>query len=255
MIIGHTHLGSGTEKVLMLHGWFGDHAVWEPTFDSLDKDSFTYLFMDYRGYGQSIDMVGDYSMKEIARDAITLVNELGWERFHIVGHSMGGMAMQRVILDLEDPTRVKCAVGIDPVPACGGQLDEQTWALFSGAVENDENRYNILDFTTGNRNSPHWINYMVERSHETTTDNAFGGYLTAWARESFMDEVQGLQTPMLICIGEHDHAFTREAMQGTFLEWLPNAELHVIPNAGHYAMQETPVNLATIIDTYLRAHI
>ena len=126
MDIGHTTIGSGKEKVIVLHGWFGDYAVWEPTFNSLDKDTFTYVFMDYRGYGKSIDMTGDYSMSEIASDAISLVNELSWKNFHVVGHSMGGMAMQRLILDIDERNRVKSTVGIDPVPACGGQLDEQT---------------------------------------------------------------------------------------------------------------------------------
>jgi pimeloyl-ACP methyl ester carboxylesterase len=175
MTIGHTIVGSGKEKVLVLHGWFGDYKVWEPTFNSLDKDTFTYIFIDYRGYGKSISMNGNYSMKEIASDTISLINDLGVADFHVVGHSMGGMAIQRFILDLDDRKRVKSAVGIDPVPACGAQLDDDSWALFEGAITNDENRYNILDFTTGNRNSPQWLNYMVERSRASTTVEAFAG--------------------------------------------------------------------------------
>jgi pimeloyl-ACP methyl ester carboxylesterase len=153
MSIGHTLLGSGKEKVIVLHGWLGDYAVWEPTFPSLDQNAFTYAFMDYRGYGKSRDRAGDYTMREIAGDAIDLVRQLNWDRFHVIGHSMGGMAMQRLILDLDDPARVKSAIGVDPVPACGGQLDAQTWPLFEGAITQDENRYAILDFTTGNRNA------------------------------------------------------------------------------------------------------
>ena len=255
MDIGQTTIGSGKEKVIVLHGWFGDYAVWEPTFNSLDKDTFTYVFMDYRGYGKSIDMTGDYSMSEIASDAISLVNELSWKNFHVVGHSMGGMAMQRLILDIDERNRVKSTVGIDPVPACGGQLDEQTWTLFEGAIKSDENRYNILDFTTGNRNSAQWLNYMVDRSHASTTESAYAGYLNAWAKENFAEEVNGLETPTLVCIGEHDLAFTKEAMEGTYLSWLPNSRLEIIANAGHYPMQEAPVNLATVMEAYIKEHI
>ena len=53
MTIGHTIVGSGPEKILVLQGWFGDYLVWEPTFNALDTNSFTYVFMDYRGYGKS----------------------------------------------------------------------------------------------------------------------------------------------------------------------------------------------------------
>ena len=90
MTIGHTLVGKGKEGVVVLHGWFGDYAVFEPTFNALDLDAFTYAFMDYRGYGKSKAMTGDYSMKEIAADALGLVNELGWDQFHLIGHSMGG---------------------------------------------------------------------------------------------------------------------------------------------------------------------
>lgn len=255
MTIGHTTVGSGKEKVLVLHGWFGDYTVWEPTFNSLDKDRFTYVFMDYRGYGKSRDIEGDYTMREIAGDAISLANDLDCENFHVIGHSMGGMAMQRLILDIDDRKRVKSAVGIDPVPACGGQLDEQIWALFEGAIKNDENRYNILDFTTGNRNSAQWLNYMVERSHASTTESAYAGYLNAWVKENFAEEAKGLETPTLVCIGEHDHAFSKEAMEGTYLAWLPNSQLEIIANAGHYPMQEAPVNLATVMEAFIKQHI
>jgi len=255
MSIGYTTLGSGEEKILVLHGWFGDYAVWEPTFNSLDKETFTYVFMDYRGYGKSIDIAGDYSMSEIASDSNSLVNELGWENFHVVGHSMGGMAIQRLILDMDDRKRIKSSVAIDPVPACGAQLDDESWALFEGAIKNDENRYNILNFTTGNRNSAQWLNYMVERSHASTTESAYAGYLNAWVKENFVEETKGLETPFLVCIGEHDLAFSKEAMEGTYLAWLPNSQLEIIANAGHYPMQEAPVNLATVMETFIKKNI
>ena len=117
MAIGYTQIGSGQEKVLILHGWFGDYSVWEPTFNSLDQDAFTYVFIDYRGYGKSKDLEGNYTMNEIAKDAISLINNLGWDVFHLIGHSMGGMAMQRVTLNINDRGRIKSMIGIDPVPA------------------------------------------------------------------------------------------------------------------------------------------
>ena len=255
MTIGHTIVGSGKEKVLVLHGWFGDCQVWEPTFNSLDKDTFTYVFIDYRGYGKSKGMNGDYSMKEIASDAISLTIDLEFADFHVIGHSMGGMAIQRLILDLDDRKSIKSAVAIDPVPACGAQLDDDSWALFEGAIANDENRYNILDFTTGNRNSVQWLNYMVERSRASTTVDAFAGYLNAWVKENFVEETKGLKTPFFVCIGEHDLAFSKEAMESTYLEWLPNSKLEIIANAGHYPMQEAPVNLATVMEAFMKEHI
>ena len=256
MTIGHTLVGAGRRKVLVLHGWFGDHTVFEPTFRSLDLDGCTYAFVDYRGYGKSREIEGDYSMREIAADALELVDELGWETFHLVGHSMGGMAMQRLMLDIDSRGRVRSAVGISPVPACGGQLDDASWALFSGAVASDDDRFAILDFTTGNRNCARWLRHMVRRSRETTSEVAFAGYLDAWAKEDFAAEIEaaGFATPLLVLLGEHDLAFTRETMASTYLAWYGNAELETVANAGHYPMQETPVQLATRVEAFIARH-
>jgi pimeloyl-ACP methyl ester carboxylesterase len=255
MTIGHTLIGNGNIKVIVLHGWFGDHTAFEPTFNYLDKDTFTYAFMDYRGYGKSKEIPGEHTMVEIAGDAIDLAEQLGWHDFHIVGHSMGAMAAQRIMLDINDPTRIQSVVAVTPVPACGVPFDEGTNELFSGAISNDENRRTILDFTTGNRNSGTWLDYMVKHSRVTTTEHTYGDYLTAWSKTDFSEDIKGNTTPVSVCIGEHDPAFTKDAMRQTYLEWLPNAELNVISNAGHYPMLETPVQMVTLMENFMKRYI
>lgn len=252
MIIGHEIKGSGQEGVIVLHGWFGDHSVFEPMFPYLDTETFTYAFMNYRGYGASRDIGGEHTMAEIAADAIELADHLGWERFHVIGHSMGGMAMQRVALDA--PGRVRSGVAITPVPASGVTLDADGQALFGGAPDNDDNRRMILDFTTGNRLSGRWLDAKVRASRETTTRDAFADYLVAWTQTDFADEVKGLDVPVLVLYGEHDQALTGDVMKQTYMAWLPNAELTMIGNAGHYPMQEAPVDLATKMEAFMREH-
>ena len=56
---------------------------------------------------------------------------------------------------------------------------------------------------------------------------------------------------MLVCIGEHDTAITREAMQATYLADYPRCELKTIANSGHYPMQETPVYFATRLEGFI----
>lgn len=252
MVIGHTTIGSGAEGVIVLHGWFGDYTVFEPMFPYLDADTFTYAFIDYRGYGKSRDMAGEHTMAEISADAIALADHLGWDRFHVIGHSMGGMAMQRVALDA--PGRVKSGIALTPVPASGVPLDADGEALFSGAPDKDENRRMILDFTTGGRLAGRWLDWRVRCSRETTTRDAYADYLTAWTKTDFADEVKGLDIPVLVMPGEHDGALTAEVMEQTYMQWLPNAKLEVLPNSGHYPMQETPVWLATATEAFMREH-
>lgn len=251
MIIGHTLVGQGKEPVIVMPGWFADHTVFAPMLPYLDGERFTYGFVDYRGYGQSRDIKGDYSMAELAADAIALADHYGWKRFHAIGHSMGGKAIERLILDAGD--RVKSGIALTPVPAAMPPMVGAEKALFEGAVDNDGKRRAIIDYSSGKRLSGAWLDWMVRRSHETTTREAFAAYLKAWSTDGFAEAIEGDRTPLLVAIGEHDLALTAAVMRQTYLAWHKAAELAVLPNAGHYPMQETPVYLATVIERFLAA--
>jgi pimeloyl-ACP methyl ester carboxylesterase len=250
MSLGYQKFGNGPHKVLALHGWFGDHTTYSPMRHALSADEFTYVFPAYRGYGLSKHLTGNYTNKEIAADVVALADELRWDSFSLIGHSMGGKFIQRVMVDA--PKRVRKMVAVTPVPAAAMPFDDATWGLFDGAARNMDNRKGILAFSTGNRLSNAWIAHMANYSAQTATPEAFSGYLRAWAKEEFVADVQGREVPLKVIIGQYDGALTEEVMRGTFLAWYKNAELEVMPNAGHYPMDETPVALATSIETFLR---
>lgn len=252
MTIGHRLIGRGAQKVIVMPGWFGDHTVFAPMLPYLDGERFTYAFIDYRGYGMSREMAGKFNMQELAGDALALADRQGWQRFHAIGHSMGGKAVERILADGKG--RVKSAVAITPVSAAAVPMDAETKELFAGAIESDDNRRAVIDFSSGNRLSPTWLGWMVASSRAQTTQAAFAAYLAAWTGEDFVAAVAGDPTPILVLIGEHDQALTRDVMQQTFLAWHKRAELQVIANAGHYPMQETPVYLATVIEKFMAAH-
>jgi pimeloyl-ACP methyl ester carboxylesterase len=249
MMIGHKLLGQGAQKVLVLHGWLGDSSVFDPVLPFLDLRNFTYAFMDYRGYGLSTNLPGEHTIAEIGQDALELADSLGWEQFSLIGHSMGGMAIQWIAA--QAPERILRMTGIVPVPASGFQFDAATEALFRGAKDNPENRHAILMHTTGGRLTPMFGRVMTERSVVQTTPDAFDDYLTAWSQTVFFEQVACLNTPFQILVGAHDPAVTVELMQSTLLQWFPNAELTVIENAGHYPMIEAPVALITLWESFL----
>lgn len=247
----HHLVGTGPHKVIVLHGWFADRQAFAPMESLLTGNDFTYAFMDYRGYGGMKDVAGSFTMDEIAVDTLALADALGWREFSLIGHSMGGMAIQRVLT--RAPSRVRKLVALTPVPASGSPFDDAGWALFSGAAENSGNRYGIIDFTTGNRLSKAWVDKMVAYSFESSTRAAFAAYLIAWAKTDFSAEVKGLPHPVKVIIGAHDQAIGAAAMNATYLAWYPNASLEVLASAGHYPMHETPVELATAIENFLLA--
>src|SRR5215467_15896582 len=75
---------------MALHGWCGSARGWGSLPDYLDGSAFTYVFPDLRGYGGRRDVTGEFTMAEAAADALALADELGWERFAMIGHSMSG---------------------------------------------------------------------------------------------------------------------------------------------------------------------
>jgi esterase len=251
MVNTHHVVGTGPHHVIVLHGWFADRHAFAPMERMLTDREFTFAFMDYRGYGGMKDVAGRYTMDEIAADTLALADALGWREFSLVGHSMGGMAIQRVLT--RAPSRVKKLVALTPVPASGSPFDDAGWALFSGAAENAGNRYGIIDFTTGNRLSKTWLDQMVAYSLACSTRAAFAAYLIAWAKTDFSSEVKGLPTPVKVIIGAHDQAISADVMKATYLAWFPNSTMEVMENSGHYPMHETPVALATAIEKFLRS--
>lgn len=244
-----TVVGTGPTKVIALHGWFGSATGWGMLPELIDPEKYSYAFLDYRGYGARRDEPGEHTIPEIAADALALADQLGWDRFALVGHSMGGSAVQRVFADA--PDRVSALVGISPVPASGVPFDPDGWALFDGAAQNDGNRYAIIDFTTGNRQSATWLNRMVAFSVENSTREAFGAYLESWAKYDFSADLPAPTIPVKAIVGEHDPALGPDTMRATWLQHLPGSELDVQANAGHYAMYEAPVALMTSIEKTL----
>ena len=117
MSLGHRIAGTGAHRVIALHGWLGDETTYDPMLPALSLSEFTYLFPAYRGYGASPAQSGSYSMAEIAADVLARADEQGWSTFSLIGHSMGGMAIQRILADA--PARVHRMVAVTPVPANG----------------------------------------------------------------------------------------------------------------------------------------
>lgn len=243
-------IGQGRRKVLMLHGWFGHARGWGPMVQHLDTDAFSYAFMDYRGYGHRKGSGGPYTIEQIAHDALALADQLGWERFALVGHSMGGSAIQYVLA--EAPQRVQALVGITPVPAGGVPFDPEGWAFFSAAAQDPAVRRAIIDLTTGRRLTGTWLDAMVRSSLAHSDVEAFAGYLTAWAKTAFLERIQGRTVPVLVIPGEHDPALGEATCRATWLQHYPQARLEVMANAGHYPMDETPIALVTAMERFLR---
>lgn len=120
-------VGDGPHHVMAVHGWFSDRAAYAAMLPHVDRRGFTYVLPDLRGYGEARDIPGAYTTGEVGKDLLALADHLGWERFSLVGHSMGGAVVQRVLAAA--PQRVHAAgrgrAGVEPA--------ECRWRASSGS--------------------------------------------------------------------------------------------------------------------------
>ena len=82
-------LGTNTQqRVVFLHGLMAFSANWRKIANRIE-DQFQCLIFDQRGHGRSFKPASGYSLKDFAEDLHKITQELGWDHFHLVGHSLG----------------------------------------------------------------------------------------------------------------------------------------------------------------------
>ena len=241
-------VGQGLHFVLVLHGWFGDAHAFEPIEPWLSRGHFSYIFMDCRGYGGMWDAAGHYSIDEVAHDALALADALRIDTFSVAGHSMGGMAIERMAVLA--PQRVRAMLAIAPVPCGGIAYDAPTRRMLEDAAHTPANRRAIIDRSTGGRLPAAWLDWKVGYSVEHSTPDAFAAYLPAWADTDFSNEITG-EHRLKVLIGGHDPTFNRSLMERTYLRRYRQATLEVLEDAGHYPMNETPLALVAAMESFL----
>ena len=102
----------------MLHGYMNESEPFDPVASRLVADGFFVVRPDHRGHGHSTD-IGDesaYSFEHLLNDALAVTDRLGLDRFHLVGHSMGGYVAQMMAIRHPDRLRSIALVGSSPMP-------------------------------------------------------------------------------------------------------------------------------------------
>lgn len=157
--------GSGT-PVVLLHGFPQTHLMWRGVAPELAGDH-TVICPDLRGYGDSDKPAEDgpdaYSKRTMARDVVTLVKELGYDRFALAGHDRGALVAFRAGLD--HPEAVSHLACLDVLPT----LD--MWEALHGVTA-------VVGFHLYLMAQPPGL---PERMIQASSDEFFGHFLDAWA--------------------------------------------------------------------------
>ena len=116
-VINTVSAGSG-EPVLLLHGYPQTMVCWHEIAPALAKD-YTVICADLRGYGGSSKPKGlpdhsNYSKRAMAQDMVEVMQKLGYEKFHLVGHDRGGRVAHRLARDHGKRVQTLTVLDISP---------------------------------------------------------------------------------------------------------------------------------------------
>ena len=89
--------------MLLFHGIPETHLMWHRVAPRL-AERFTVVATDLRGFGDSgtpptTPDHAPFSMREIARDQVEVMDALGYNQFHVVGHDCGARCAYQMALD------------------------------------------------------------------------------------------------------------------------------------------------------------
>lgn len=244
-------VGRGPIRVMTCHGWIADHTLFAPFIACIDEHKFTYAFFDCRGYGDRRAEAGPRTISAVAADVWTLADALGWSRFNVLGHSMGGMVAQRLLVDA--PQRLASAVLLAPIPAGGARLAADRRALLQRALLEPAARRELININSGGAQSAEWVERLLELSLRTTRPEALEAYLASWSDTDFSADVKDVPVPVHVILGDRDPGASHQRMQQTVLQWYSHATCRTMAGVGHYPMQERPGELYALASRQLLA--
>ena len=250
--------GEGS-PLLLLAGLGGGVWSWYGQIPYFSVRYRTIAF-DNRGAGRSGMPPGPYEMKQFAEDARCLLDHLEIERTFVMGLSMGGMIAQE--LALLAPHRVQalflgCTHGGGPLSVPSAPATVETLLNNAGLSQKEIIQKNLpLFFSEAcRRGKPEVIAAYcaAQLTAPAQPEYAFHGQLAAINRFDASDRLGQLKLPTLVVAGSEDLLIPPENA-GVLAKTLPNAELQIIPGAGHALHAECRDLLNSLADDFFSRH-
>jgi 4,5:9,10-diseco-3-hydroxy-5,9,17-trioxoandrosta-1(10),2-diene-4-oate hydrolase len=258
----------GGLPLVMLHGGGPGASAWSNFGSALPgfAASFRTLLVDQPGFGGSDKppVVGNY-YRHSAEYVVRLLDELGIERVHLLGNSLGGGTAMR--LALSHPDRVGRLVLMGP----GGL----SLNLFH--ADPTEGVKRLMEFSANPTREAlrAFISTMVvnqdlvtdelveERFADATAPGAQEAMasmgMSFWNPETAEDgmlwrEAHHLRKHTLLTWGREDRVNPLDGAM-VALKLIPKAQLHVFPNCGHWAQIEAAEEFAEVTTAFLARHV
>jgi len=233
--------------ILFIHGWCCNSTFWDAQVDAL-SNRFRVVTLDLAGHGASppADRPA-YTMEAFGTDVLAVADAIDAERCVLVGHSMGGPVALEAARHLGD--RCSLIIGVDTFTE-GGFYRRQPRAEIDRRMARFEADFDgamlrMIQGLVANRNDIDLIDQIAGRMSATDLQVALAALdgLLDWDIEARwqLSKAQ-VETVNSAVLGPRDHID------------LPGLGIHLIENAGHFPMQETPARLNAMLAGILNRH-
>lgn len=256
--IAYTREGVG-ETVLLVHGITTYSFIWKEIASLLSR-TYDVINVDLLGCGDSSKPLDvPYSIKNHSKILHQFVNELGIEKFHYIGHDLGGGIGQIFAVNyaelLYDLTLVNSVAydfwPVQPIIALKtpiirqliiASLDFGTYKLLvkRGLYHKDRVTPELMDL--------YWKPMKTKEGRK-----AFLHFADNLNNEDLLEISESLKKidfPVLIIRGDADVYLSSEISDKLHNE-IPNSQLVTIPTAGHYMQIDEPEQLFEHLNTFL----
>jgi pimeloyl-ACP methyl ester carboxylesterase len=253
--IRYVEHGAGA-PVVLVHGFTANiERSWIETgvLPDLARD-YRVIAFDLRGHGSSDKPREPRAYDEVALDVIRLLDHLGISRAHVVGYSLGGIMVAKLLTT--HPQRFLTAV-LGAAAYRRGQSERSDRAAEAAAREIEAGVYRALVVSTAPTDEPPPSEEAIRsRSRQiAAVNNLFAHAALMRARRALLvtdAEIAAVRVPALAVVGAADPALPRvRAMQAVW----PGLELQVVPGAAHPTVHERGLPRRAEFLAAIRRHI
>ena len=245
--LGYDETGGGVAKpIVFLHGVGSDKSVWRPQLDHFGAERRAVAF-DYPGYGDSDPAREGMSRDSYAASILAAMSELGIDRAHICGLSLGGVVA--IAMHAAAPDRISSLILADTfaVHPDGRAIYDRSLTGSTDLRAMANARVNVL---LAQPADPAVRSEVVETMARIDPVAYRIGAAAVWLADQ-RERAEEIRTPTLVLCGAEDKV-TPPALSRDLAHLIPGAQNELIGGAGHLTNLERPDAFNTLVGAFIR---
>ena len=241
-------LGKGYPLVLV-HGYLGSSEMWNLQKDFLSKH-FRIIAPALPGFGESYNLKSLDSINEMAKTIFTYLDEKKINKFHLMGHSMGGMIVQEMVkIDGARINKLICfATGsIGDIPGRFESLEASIEKLKKEGIKETVKRIPPKWFVEGNKAKYY---YFCENAVKKTKEETACDALKAMKNWRGYENLKNIKNDTLIIWGDKDASYNFEQIE-TLNKHISNSKIEIFKGCCHNVHLEQPQKFNETVKNFL----